>query len=799
MDLSFTLDGARQTLSKKLKSYSGREVHIDGEIQLVLSYSPELLVKSIHIKNPADFDDEDFVTINEVHIEVLLLPLLRGQVHINDVSADQAIINLHQKADDTDNWTFTSSKEKETNVEKQTTGGETGTKGIDRISLDTINLTNVTINYRDDTRQQVINTHLDMLSIDATDTDNPVAEISGDVQGHPYAISFKSNSPKDLVTGQPLTIHGNGHIANRQTSLESSISFNENTFTINTDVDIKNVNLGQLLEELEIISGRDAATESLSIKAKLNGTDLAELYEHAEINLQLGKGYWNLQSKTSTQKKQLLFTRAASFTSWNKPVELHIDGSIEDQPMKIKFKTNRLQEFFDETQKIDLDLVASLADTDIILNGTLDLPVATNKFQLDIAIKGKDLEKLNPIFNTEFPPFNDFDMSGNLIANNKGYVLKSVKTSIGETQLQASIVIDTSKAKPLWNISLRSQQLQLKDFAFDDWSTKQTEDTAEKPSNQKNNERRINKPLRHIEDMVRTPEMHLDLNLKVEKLLSGKDSLGKARFQLHMHDNAFSVTNADIEIPGGRIKASLSLEIEDNEASGIAILNIDKLDYGITTRLFEPDSQVNGIMSIRADLQLEGADFTRLLDNASGEFDFVIWPRNTKPAKALNLWTTNLYLILLPELKKKESLVNCLVGLMDLEEGNMKEQLFAIDTTKLWIYGNIDIDFKQEKVKLSLFPQSKTARLFSLQTPIRTQGSFSDINLLINPVDIAGSYVSFITSPLHVPMRWVFADKVSEDGSAVCEQLFDREYVTKINAELKSREKEEVDELLEPY
>jgi uncharacterized protein involved in outer membrane biogenesis len=372
-----------------------------------------------------------------------------------------------------------------------------------------------------------------------------------------------------------------------------------------------------------------------------------------------------------------------------------------------------------------------------------------------------------------------------------------VNASIGETQLQASIVIETKQAKPLWNINLSSQQLQLEDFTFDDWSTDQAKATTEQPSIQDSNERRINRPMRHLEELTRSPEMHLNLNLKVDKLLSGEDSLGKAQFKLHLHDNMFSLTNADIELPGGRITASLSLEIEDKEASGVAILNIDKLDYGITTRLFEPDSQVNGIMSIRADLQLGGPDFTRLLDNASGEFDFAIWPRNTKPAKALNLWTTNLYLILLPELKKKESLVNCLVGLMDLEDGDMKEQLLAIDTTKLWIYGNIDIDFKQEKVKLSLFPQSKTARFFSLQTPIRTQGSFSDINLLINPVDIAGSYVSFITSPLHVPMRWVFGDKVSEDGSAVCEQLFDREYVTKINAEIKSREKKELDELLE--
>ena len=127
----------------------------------------------------------------------------------------------------------------------------------------------------------------------------------------------------------------------------------------------------------------------------------------------------------------------------------------------------------------------------------------------------------------------------------------------------------------------------------------------------------------------------------------------------------------------------------------------------------------------------------------------------------------------------------------------MKEEFFAIDTTKLWIHGSVNVDFKQEYVKLSLFPRSKTARLFSLQSPIRAQGSFTNIDLQINPVDLTTTYISFITSPLYVPARWIFDDKPPEDGSAVCEKFFDRAYLENLNKELKLREKLEIDEILE--
>lgn len=799
MDLSFTLDGARHTLSKKLTSYTGRNIRIDGDIHLTLSYSPRLLVKRIHIKNDSDFDDEDFITISEAQIEILLLPLLHGQIHLSDISADQAIVNLHQKADGSNNWSSFETTESQEITDKTSSYHDTESINIDRISLGKIELTNVAVQYTDETRQQILKNNFDQLLVDISDDTKPLAEINGRIEGHPYAITFESESPELLLTGKAWSIRGKGHIANRQTIVTASLRHEGNMFFADTDLDVKNVDLGRLLEDLGIISDQVAITDNINIKTKLHGKDFAELYEQAEISLKLGKGYWNLKPAETEQRKILAFTSASSFTSWNKPVELRIEGKIEDEPIMIDLKSNRLLEFFDDVQKLDIDLLAGVAGTDVTLKGTLDLPIETKRLQLDISLKGTDLEKLNPIIDTDFPPLNNFSLTGKLIANNKGYILKSANASIGSSQLQTSIVVETDMPTQLWTANIKSQKIQLNDFKFDDWNTRQDATTSLKTSAQTSKERPLLKILRDLEDTVKSPDMHLNLNLKADKVLSGEDHLGKAQFQLQMHDNIFSIQNADIELPGGRIKSSISLKLNDGEASGHVILNIDKLDYGITTRLFEPDSKIDGIISTRVDLKLGGSDFTRLLDQANGIIDTAVWPRNTRPTKALNLWTTNLYLILLPELKKKESLVNCMVGLMNIADGTMREEFFALDTTKLWIYGNINADFKQEYIKLSLFPQSKTARLFSFQSPIRIEGRFSDIHMAINPVDLTGSYISFITSPLHVPARWIFSDKVPEDGSAVCEQLFDREYVEKLNAEVKIKDKKEIEEILESY
>lgn len=795
MNLSFSLDSARSVLIKHISSSAGRDVIIDGEVKLTVSLAPELLVQRIHIRNIDGFTDKDFITVSEVRVAASLLPLLSGELHLSAVSAEHAKISLEQKKDGRNNWTFDNitqaSEPADTTADSIKTGRAT------KISLGTFQLSNVAISYSDESRGQVLEKQLDRLLIDIKDKTKPHAEIAGKVQGFPYSIAFKFTPLETLPTGKPWSLHGTGHIVGRKTKIEANLQLKENELTGDVDINVVNVNLGALLDSLGIISGQDAATNNIHINTKLQGSNLIELYEQAEIRLNLGKGHWILQSAGTGKNKQLSFTKAGLFTSWYKPVELHIDGNIAGKAVKLDLKTNRLLEFFDKVQKLDIDLKSSIADTDINVTGTLDLPIKTKQFQLDIAIKGKDLEKLNPIIDTEFPAFNDFSLAGNFIANKKGYIIKSADASIGDTQLQASIVIEITTAKPRWTLNLYSQQLQLKDFALDDWGIKQTAAvTTEDASKQTGKIKPMFEPLRRLESVVKAPGMHLNINLKVDKVISGKDHLGKAQFQLHLRDGAINIENIELEIPGGNISSSISLETDNNEASGHLVLDIDKLDYGLTTRLFKMDSQVDGTISTRIDLQLSGDDFTRLFDKASGQMDVALWPKNTKPAKALNLWATNLYLILLPELKKKESLVNCFVGLMNVDDGKMTEELFAIDTTKLWIYGNINVDFEHEYVNLSLFPRSKTARLFSLQTPIRVKGSFSKISVSVTPFDLAETYVNFITSPLHVPTRWIFGDKPPKDGSAVCEQLFDREHVINLKREIEAQEKKEIEELL---
>jgi uncharacterized protein involved in outer membrane biogenesis len=133
-----------------------------------------------------------------------------------------------------------------------------------------------------------------------------------------------------------------------------------------------------------------------------------------------------------------------------------------------------------------------------------------------------------------------------------------------------------------------------------------------------------------LADFIRTSKINFNLNLKVDRVLSGEDNLGRAKFQLHLRDNAISLKNTDIEIPGGRITASATFNIDDDEVNGDIELNIDKFDYGIAARMFDQESKLDGVVSTRVDLEFGGSDSTHLLNHASGQVDIALWPKDTK-------------------------------------------------------------------------------------------------------------------------------------------------------------------------
>jgi uncharacterized protein involved in outer membrane biogenesis len=691
--VSIPLEGVRQQFIKKASEVAGHEVRIDGEVRLAVSFFPTLVVNQLHIANETGWSAEDILSIGEARVQLALPPLLSGQLEFLEISASSVQVNLEQASDGRQNWGSFIQAESETAKEPskhRNTKNDEKKLWIEEFRLSDLNLT-----YIDESLGREFTNHVDSLVINTHDKSYLTAKLEGTSKEIPYSFTAKSDLLRNLVNNKPWELELQGKVA------------------------------GKPLSWLGLVEGLDAYSRNLTFNADLHGSNLKEILEQSVFNLDLADGHWTLHNPANDKTRKITFSTATLVAEAGNPVNLEFTGKIDDELAHLELSTNRLSEFFTDMGKIHLNLTTTVSHSTIKLTGDIDLPISDKSLIVDLEIKGKRLDHWNKLLETDIPPFGPYHFSGKFSIDPKGFRVSKLKAIIGDSDLGGQIFVDTSGSKALWDLNLISQNFQINDFEVEGFSFfPQTNNSTSTSPDRKDNISQLQKGLNEgFQESRDYPKVDVILQLEARQVLSGKDNLGGGKLHLHAGENSLNVDTFNLDIPGGSISGALDLQQHGEKIEGQLKFNMDKFDYGILYRRYKPDSPADGLISTRVDLQLSGSDFKHGLEHANGQIDFAAWPKNID-ASAINLWSVNLFLAILPDLNKKESKFNCMTALLDINDGQLSEELLFIDTSKIWMKGNLNVDFPNEALSLSLFPTAKKARLFGLQAPINQTNGY---------------------------------------------------------------------------
>ena len=213
----------------------------------------------------------------------------------------------------------------------------------------------------------------------------------------------------------------------------------------------------------------------------------------------------------------------------------------------------------------------------------------------------------------------------------------------------------------------------------------------------------------------------------------------------------------------------MSLLHRDANVDFTVTANIDHFDYGVLARRVDPETGMGGVMSLDVLVDSTAPEMAGIMAHANGHFDFALLPENFS-AEVFDMWAVNLISAIATEVDKDEaSEVNCVVVRLGLDAGLLTEKAVFMDTTQMSVAGKVDIDFKAQEIDIFMSPRAKRPEFFSLATPIKVHGSFDDFGVGVSKIRAARSAISFITSPIHVPIRRVFKKEVPADGREACE------------------------------
>jgi len=461
------------------------------------------------------------------------------------------------------------------------------------------------------------------------------------------------------------------------------------------------------------------------------------------------------------------------------PLHLDIDGNVIGFDYSLDVSIASLEELL-VTNKSWLEIRAGIAETEMTFSGNVDLATTAKSLFLQTTVKGENLASLNDLLHLDLPPFTSYELETRLHLQPKQYELQKLLIKTGTSSLEGSAKIVQQSDKTSIDLQLRSPLVQIDEFVFDDWSwsddkdaeenmsdseveaTKEgteTENVAEKASSKPENKKLVDPELLAKLDCL--------LVIEAEKVLSGEDVLGSGQLQATVKDGRIKIEPLMFQLPGGKIELMASIKPGTKKSDAELKVEIQNFDIGILVRRTKPESDMGGFVNLDINIQSSATTIPDLLANGNGYFDFSGNLENFG-AGIIDLWAVNLIAAIVSNANKEQSELNCAVGRWSVIDGLLQSEAFFIDTSKIRICADGEVDFKDEMIDITVKPKAKRAEFFSLATPLKVNGSFSDINIGLGGGGIVGTAIKFIASPVSVPLKRVFSDKIPADGSDVC-------------------------------
>jgi len=393
------------------------------------------------------------------------------------------------------------------------------------------------------------------------------------------------------------------------------------------------------------------------------------------------------------------------------------------------------------------------------------------EFRYRMRVQGRSLDSFDDFAGVSLPPLGPYELTALITARDTRYALTDLDIRIGNSDLKGSMQLDTAGERPRAEVLLTTEVLQLEDFLFEGWSMLDADTDAEPEQGAAVARGAGGVDPEQIATLLSRESMaRIDaaFTLDVARVLLGKEELGSGKLGLTLDDGRLDVKPVRLDIPGGALSMSLAFEPTDEGVYGQIGFDVDHFDYGVLARRLKPGTDMGGHLSLNVALDSRADRPENLLRNANGHLLFGIWPEKIE-ADVFDLWTVNLLLAVLPTVNEgPKSKVNCIVAGLEFREGVAARKSLLLDTTNMQVGGDATANFKTGKIDVFLKPQAKVPQFFSLATPVRVDGEFSDFGVSPAPGALIGTVIRMATSIVTVPVERLFRENIPEDGEAAC-------------------------------
>ncbi len=421
------------------------------------------------------------------------------------------------------------------------------------------------------------------------------------------------------------------------------------------------------------------------------------------------------------------------------------NGMLNGKPFDLRLDGGSLINT-DHSKPYVFDAAVTAADIKLTAHTTIQHPFDLGAVTSNFHLTGKDLADAYYLSGLALPNTPPYDVAGTAVRDGMKFSVDDFHGRLGGSDINGKLAIDTGGDRPKLSATLTSRVLNLADLA----APLGTQATPEQKSDtlaggaasaQHQGAEAKNTLLLPDADLqvARVRGMDADVMFDADSTTTPKLPMKKLHFHLTLDDGKLSLSPLQFTLPEGQFSGSVSL----NARAAVPETDIDMKLRNLDLAQFKPDSSntapLSGDLVGRIKLHGSGTSVHKTAANVAGDITIVV-PQGEMRAAFAELTGINVAsgLGLLLTKKEENTAIRCSVMSFHADHGDLKATTLLVDTNRVLITGNGDVDLGSEGLNLSLRGQPKSVRLVRLRSPIKIHGSLSHPQIGLQAGNLVG-------------------------------------------------------------
>ena len=400
-------------------------------------------------------------------------------------------------------------------------------------------------------------------------------------------------------------------------------------------------------------------------------------------------------------------------------------GRYNGEPLQGRGSAGSLLALRSSDTRYPVDAQLTIGKTQITASGSVTNPSDPRALDIRLSLAGASMADLFPISGLLLPETPKFDTRGRVVGRLMPGKLdlryEDFTGRVGGSDIAGTLAYRQQSPRTTLRGEVVSQRLRLADLG----RLIGAGDRGDKPGQLRQPRGRV-LPVSPFKT-GRWDKMDVDVRFTGRRILR-REALPVENLdtRIRMQDGVLTLDPLAFGIAGGELKGRVRIDGHADPAQGTLVLDARRLKL---SRLFPKigDAPASiGLLGARVQLSARGNSVAALLGSASGELHAAAGQGSVSKfmLEAAGLNIANAAFVRL--FGDRQVPLNCLVADLRLDDGIALPRTFVLDTPDATIEVAGAINLQGERYDLTLHPQSKGVRVFSLRSPLYVRGSFGD-------------------------------------------------------------------------